>query len=222
MEDKQIIAFFDFCDTIVNVQSADLFAQFVYRKNTNLILSLINFLHRLFFRIIKMNGYINKRLHLFKLKGISKQKLIDLSLDYYNEHIRVNLNKTVIEALRYHQSKNHKVVIVSGGYKIYIDHFAKEFSVDEVLATDLNFNKGLFTGKIAGRDCLGFEKNLRILELFRLEEFDLINSYVYSDSLTDYPLFSLVGNRVFVCKQCNCHGNEANALSKLGFRVLQV
>ena len=55
---------------------------------------------------------------------------------------------------------------------------------------------GLYNRKIVGENCKGEEKVRRLKEYLKEESIDVDfkNSYMFSDSLSDLPLFNLVGN----------------------------
>jgi putative phosphatase len=77
-------------------------------------------------------------------------------------------------------------------------HFAKSYSIDYLVSTKLEFKNGVFTSKIAGDECLGDKKVELLGNELNLKEFDLQNSFFYSDSRSDIPLFLLFGNKIVV------------------------
>ena len=93
------------------------------------------------------------------------------------------------------------IVIVSGGFSEYIREYAKKNGIDKVIATDLEIKNGKYTGKIKGLDCIGINKILKLFESVNINEFDLKNSYAYTDHFSDIPIISLVGNRFFITKK---------------------
>jgi len=92
-----------------------------------------------------------------------------------------------IEAIKRHQSKSDKVVVVSASIENWIKPWAYEMGIDLVLATKLEVNEnGKLTGNFLTKNCYGQEKVNRILELFPER-----NSYsltVYGDSRGDKEL----------------------------------
>ncbi len=59
---------------------------------------------------------------------------------------------------------------------------------------------GKFTGRVLPPACMGFE-NARLTKKFlaaRGIEIDFDSSYAYADSISDLPLFEMVGRRVAV------------------------
>ena len=132
--------------------------------------------------------------------GIKKEEMDKYAAEFYRSIVANRLHKSVIEALLAHQKSGHIVVVVSGGFEVYLKHFAKSYGIDYLISTKLEFKNGIFTSKIAGDECLG-DKKVELLgsELnLKEKEFDLKNSFCYSDSRSDMPLFSLVGNKIVV------------------------
>ena len=91
------------------------------------------------------------------------------------------------------------MVIVSGGYGIYIRLFFSSV-VDKVIATEIDFVNSKCTGRFSGVDCLGGNKLEKLYKYIDNEKIDYDNSYVFSDSKTDLPLFSLAKNKIVVSK----------------------
>lgn len=72
-----------------------------------------------------------------------------------------------------------------------------------MVATELETLEGKFTGKMLGKDCMRKHKVTKMKKMLDLSAYDLKNSFVYSDSLSDRPLFNLVGNKMFVLSNSN-------------------
>ena len=68
--------------------------------------------------------------------------------------------------------------------------------LDKVIGTRFIKENGLHRNKISGENCKGEEKVKRLKEVLKTEniEIDFENSYMFSDSLSDLPLFNLVGH----------------------------
>ena len=99
---------------------------------------------------------------------------------------------------------------------MYLRHFTKSYGIDYLVSTKLEFKNGIFTSKIAGDECLGDKKVELLGSKLNLKEFDLKNSFCYSDSRSDMPLFSLVGNKIVV------KNAQSTDWIDDGFKVLKV
>ena len=194
---KSVLAIFDFCDTIFDGQSATFFLDFLESK--------LPIAKKIRAKIIKkMNKIPSSDSKRYKenlmrvFYGIKKEEMDKYAVEFHRSIVANRLHKSVIEALLAHQKSGYIVVVVSGGFEVYLRYFAKSYGVDYLISTKLEFKNDVFTSKIAGDECLGDKKVELLGSELNLKEFDLKNSFCYSDSRSDMPLFSLVGNKIIV------------------------
>ena len=173
----------------------------------------IIFINPVFILIIKGNNY-HKRLKLYQLRGITKNKINYYAKKYYEDELKDFLILEVMNQLQRRQKEGYRILVLSGGYSPYIKFFAKDFNidVDDVIATDIDINdQNKCTGLIKGIDCMGTNKIAKLKNrLGALEDFNLKESFAYSDCQTDLPILKLVGNGFVVhskyqdwCKENN-------------------
>ncbi len=208
-KEKEKIALFDFCETIVSFQSADRYVKFVVE---NYATPVVRFRHRLYVLqdklhlLRRLNKYCNthfvtKELLLKQLKGV-KFEVMDLAAqEYYNKVIRPNLISVTITELKRLQKEGYRIVIVSAGYDIYIKYFAKEFGIkaDDVHANQLLFKDQKFCGKYE-KDCIGDVK-VEILNVnFRNED---VYAVAYTDSESDLPMLNWADEGYWVKRNAN-------------------
>jgi HAD superfamily hydrolase (TIGR01490 family) len=212
MQDKKL-ALFDFCETIVSIQSADKFIDFVRESRKNKSIFLLEYIRVclvkvLFFRILNKffpNNILHKKLKLYQLRGIQECDLEKLAKDYYKKILVQRLIPEIISEVKQKQKEGYRVVIVSGGYTIYIKYFSKDHGIDlrDVISTDISFDRrNNCKGKIKGLNCIKKNKILKLKQrISNIESFSLKDSYAYSDSITDLPLLEFVGNGIVVSKK---------------------
>lgn len=205
MEEGRNLAIFDFCDTIVNLQSADEFCKYVLRnesKITNIcidrILETIRFYQ--FASKLSISFFSRKNYLLRSMKGISKVDIEKYAVDFTNTVVEERLNKAVIDRLILHVKNNDVVILNSGGFEPYLTYFTRKYRINHCFSTRFQYANNLFTGKMDGNDCLGIEKVKRMHEADLLKV-RYLNIYVYSDSVTDIPMFNLATHKVVVSKQ---------------------
>ncbi len=104
--------------------------------------------------------------------------------DCYGRLIR----PAALEAIQRHQRHNTPVVLVSASPENWLKGWCANNNIT-CIATRLEINEGIVTGKIAGQNCYGPEKVRRIQELYRLEEYDRV--YCYGDSSGDRELLQI-------------------------------
>jgi len=201
------LAIFDFCDTIVHFQSADAFTNFVLQRQGGMRSVLLNAINKTFstFRIYsifdKLGVFKNlqKKMLLSGLKDIPFNRLADFAKDFEKNVVQGNLNVEVVTLLNKHISDGDEVILNSGGYELYLTFFAKRMGINKTYATQIEFIDGKCTGKILGIDCLHNEKVSRMKnDGFNFQSFKEIS--VYSDSVTDMPLFDIATQKIAVIK----------------------
>ena len=201
------IHIFDFCETLVNRQTADDFVNFVLaQKETpnlylrRLYLFLIDFFDRLKFFIVlnKIFGEnsLEKGLRLFSLINLDEVYLNQLALKFSNS-LKNNLNNNVWKLFE-KTDKNNKV-ICSGGYDLYLKYFFAEHDIKHLICTEFEFKNSRFTGFWVGKDCMRNEKVKR-LERLGLRK-DQTEITVYTDSSSDLPLLNYADRGIVVGKK---------------------
>jgi HAD superfamily hydrolase (TIGR01490 family) len=189
------LVIYDFCETLVSIQTADTFVNFIcnFTNRGNFISFFEIFFKRIrllfFFNLIFPKLNFSKKLCLYKLKGLSADELAFYTEKFYQEVIKKNYNKLIIEKLISDVEQDNIVVIISGGYQPYIEKFCNEFNVKYLLCNKLQIKNGYLSGFLEGKDCMFNEKVLQLNTLIKNEELQYSNSKVYSDSITDMPLF---------------------------------
>jgi phosphatidylglycerophosphatase C len=96
--------------------------------------------------------------------------------------------------LDWHRAQGHELVLVSASPELYVVPIGQRLGFDAVLATRLELDAdGRLTGRIAGTNCRGPEKVLRLRE-WRGET--LTVAYAYGDSAGDREMLALAANAI--------------------------
>lgn len=98
-----------------------------------------------------------------------------------------------VELIQQHKASGRDVVIVSSSGAEVVAPIGAMVGADQILATKMVVSNGKYTGEIE-RYLYGPEKAQAIRELAALHEYDLDDSYGYSDSYTDLPMLEVVGH----------------------------
>lgn len=190
------VAIFDFDDTLFNGQSHSYFISYLESK-----LPAHKFIYtklRKRFEPKSINDRLHKEFLLNPFKGYSEEWIDKIAFDFYTNVIRGRLNKKVLNEYSNHKTVGDKLIIASGGFDVYLKYFELEFQPELLICTKLEFKNSIFTGKFKGEEVLSENKAMQVK--FELSG-DLIawqDSYVYSDHISDLPLFNLVGNKIVV------------------------
>lgn len=189
---KEILALFDFCETITTFQTLSKFLPLAAAHNASFS--------------PRENLARRKR---YQERGLAYprfEELIDLELglaqdlagEFLFDEILTGLNPKIMQRLFYHQDAGHTVAIVSGGFELYIKEFAKLYKIPHVIAVELQTREQRLTGDIEGIHTMCERKLYKLADRLPLHAYDLSCSYAYSDCVSDIPLLSLVGHATVI------------------------
>lgn len=198
MKNSKILAIFDFCNTLIGMQTANRFISLVYQSNKNLYTVTNEFIRLIGRKSHLLYGSRHKKWQLKQIKNISQEKLSTIAQEYVKNELLPKENKTIVEKMLWHKEQGHTIVIASGGFSEYIKEYAKIYDIKYVIATDLEIVNNKATGRIDGIDCMGINKIKKIKSIIDLDKYDLSKSFAYSDHISDIPLLSFVGNGIVV------------------------
>jgi len=187
---KMKIAVFDFDNTITRKDSFIDFLIFTfgYIKFIAGIFYLLPDLSLYFFK--KISAHIAKeRIFSYFFKGFTESEFNKLCKNYSLRRLDSIINPQVLEKIRFHQEKNHTLVIASASIKNWIQPWAEKNMFDEVIATEIEIQDNILTGKFKTKNCTKEEKARRFLERYNnRKEYFL---YAYGNSKGDEALLSL-------------------------------
>ena len=203
MLDKRLVIF-DFCGTLISFQTADRYVNFcVKRLQDNravkcrcVILNMLDTL-RVFkiYNHIKLGNNWRKRVVLWQLKGVSFEQCDQLAYKYFKEELLPNVVKPVVEKLKEHLAQKDRLVILSGGYDVYIKYFAAHFGIREYVSSTIAFENNRCLGTMDGKDCMRDNKVEYLRPLLEGE-----TTICYTDSISDLPILELVDEPIVVSK----------------------
>ncbi|CAM3460643.1 HAD-IB family hydrolase [Helicobacter labetoulli] len=222
-QNNRVLALFDFCETLVDFQSAARYLEIVAKYRGYNIQQGLGY--RVYVKIKRKIGkilpksyrdrFVKKPVNFEVLQGLSLKEAEDIAQDFFEKELLVRVNERIIERLHYHQKLGHTIAIVSGGFEIYIRIFAKYFGIPYVVAVSLDSSEGVLSGNMAGIHTMEHRKLYKLSQTLDLSMYDLAQSYAYSDCPSDIPLLSLVGNGIVV--EC---GKDIEWAKILGFEIV--
>jgi HAD superfamily hydrolase (TIGR01490 family) len=90
------------------------------------------------------------------------------------------------------------LLIVTATNRFVTAPIAREFGIDQLLATEPEIANGRYTGRVAGTPCYREGKVTRLGEWLAQQRLTLADSWFYSDSHNDLPLLEQVTHPVAV------------------------
>lgn len=193
----RIAAFFDVDGTLLKKTSDIFIINELYRRRIIRLRDIIRFYYYNFLHKANLLDIDQVKKFLKFLKGVKKDEAERIVRDSFNKKMKHNISRIMINEIKMHKKKRHIVVLISNSPEIIVKRFKDYLNADMIECTRLELKAGVYTGRII-RFCYGLYKNSCILNLKNSIGIDMKNSYFYSDSFSDMPMFNMVGNRVAV------------------------
>ena len=140
----------------------------------------------------------------FQLKPLGRHPRAQLDAwhrEYMAERIRPMITDKARALVRKHQEEADLVAIITATNRFVTAPIAREFGIENLIATEVEEIDGHFSGRGTGIPCFKEHKITR-LEMWlaerRLLWEDISESWFYSDSLNDLPLLARVSHPVAV------------------------
>ena len=208
-EGPHIAAFFDLDRTLIDDFSAKKFVQgrLLSGKSTTKEL-LSQFAIVLLYSAGNRDFEILTKVSALGVKGIKEKEFQNLGKKVYEEHLIDTIYPESRTLIASHLEKGHSVVIVSAATIYQIKPIADELGIEDIFCTEMEVQKGRFTGKIQEM-CWGEGKAKAGRRFANENNIDLSKSFFYTDSFDDYPLLEIVGNP--------CATNPDSRLSQVAF-----
>jgi HAD superfamily hydrolase (TIGR01490 family) len=126
-------------------------------------------------------------------EGVSEDRLLTLADEAFDKVLKPSLFPGARDLVASCRDKGHDVVFVSGSLDFMIERFARHLGATDVIANRLEIHRGYATGKLLRPVVAGPEKARLIREHARARGYDLADCFAYSDSYSDVPMLSVVG-----------------------------
>ncbi|RME43430.1 MAG: HAD-IB family hydrolase [Deltaproteobacteria bacterium] len=128
-------------------------------------------------------------------EGITEDRLVELASEAYRRVMRPRIYPGARELIEQSRRAGHEIVLVSGALDILLEHLAGDLGgVDGWIANRLEIHEGRATGKLLRPVVAGPTKARLIAEHARAHGHALDACFAYSDSYSDVPMLSVVGN----------------------------
>jgi HAD superfamily hydrolase (TIGR01490 family) len=132
------------------------------------------------------------------LRGVPRADLEALARETFEQRVRGDLNPSVERLIRERLAAGRRVVLATSTLDLIVAPLAAHLGVRDVIATTLEFEDGIATGRVAGRPLFRREKQLAVLAFIREAHDDPRRCSFHSDSINDLPLLEEVGEPVAV------------------------
>lgn len=193
---SHIAAFFDFDETLLEVESGRLGIQWLRDRRLVPFGYILKILVANFFyqrRLLSDERMVKVMLTFYKKKRLADfQKGAE---NFYKSYLKPRLAPGILARVHFHKNEGHLLVLISGSVRYLLEPVVKDLEFDHLLCTDLEVAKnGLMTGKPEGLVCVDQNKKKLTLKLAEKLGLDLEKSYAYGNHQSDLPLLETVGN----------------------------
>ncbi|MDF2883225.1 MAG: HAD-superfamily subfamily hydrolase [Clostridiaceae bacterium] len=191
------LAIFDVDYTITKRETLMEFYAFMVKKDIRLIKYLPKsaFSGILYFLKIYDAGKAKQKFISF-VDGIKEDDMKLIVKDFYEKRLSNIFYKDAIDTMKKLKKEGYKIYLISASAEFYLNELYNIKEVDKVIGTRFRIESGIHGSVIEGQNCKGEEKVKRLREVLEKEniEVNFKDSYMFSDSLSDLPLFKLVGH----------------------------
>ena len=126
-------------------------------------------------------------------RGMKESVLEEAGQHAFEKYLATEIYPESRAIVKAHQDMGHTVAIITSATRYQAEPVAKELGIEHLLYTRLAVEDGVLTGGVVRPTCYGEGKADAARSLSAKYDLDLEQSYFYSDSHEDLPLFEIVG-----------------------------
>lgn len=130
----------------------------------------------------------------FGFRGVAEGRIQRAGQQFARDALPGVLRPMAMARIRWHQQQGDAVVVVSGGFDVYLSHWCALHGLG-LICSALEARAGVLTGRYLGEQCVGKEKPRRILETYRLGDFPVV--YAYGDTHEDLDMLGIASRKYF-------------------------
>jgi HAD superfamily hydrolase (TIGR01490 family) len=191
------LAFFDMDETLLHVNSANLWVKHLWETGEISRLELAKTFGWLVgYKLALVDVRKLAEDAVARLEGESEDAMRDRVMSWYEAEVRPHIIDEMAERVAWHRERGHRTVVLTASSPYVAEPCARDLSIDDVCSTRFEVVDGVFTGQLDGPMCYGDGK-VAVAEAFAAAGgYSLENAWFYSDSYTDLPMLERVDNPV--------------------------
>ncbi len=191
-----VFVFFDVDGVLIRQPTLKLFIRYLFSKGEIKLLVLMKYLW--WFLLLKLNLLKNfsvkyeEVLNDFKNTNVSKTE--SYIKDFFSSVIIPGIEENIVGIINKHKQNGDVVILVSSSVADIINLLREYLGLEYSIATELEVENGMYTGKKLNLIPYGKNKVIRIKEFIKEKDLSLDDSWAYTDSISDLPLLEFVNN----------------------------
>ncbi|MCG5055609.1 MAG: HAD-IB family hydrolase [Myxococcales bacterium] len=193
------VAFFDLDRTLVPVNTGRLFVGHMRRRGELSLaraLQALTWMARYHFALLDLPAVAGRVVTM--LRGQREDEFAEMCQRWVEDTVLPRLLPEGLRRVEDHRAGGRFLAILSTSPAYVVKPVARSLGMDAVGATELEVEKGLFTGRLLGPACYGAGKIHWAESLGSRFALNLEESWFYTDSYTDLPMLERVKNRIVV------------------------
>ena len=189
------IVFLDLDDTLLNGNSGSMFVKFLLKRGEIGWYEAARALYYVFGYKLNVIDFEQVSAKLVAdYRGMREDALVDQCLEWFDEMVKHRFYDEALALLEEHRQAGDRLVLLTASTVYAAKPIAEHLGVDKYIATRLEVDNGVFTGRFDGPLCFGGGKvhwARRYLADAGLEH-ALGSAAFYTDSITDLPMLEVV------------------------------
>ena len=197
--EKKYAVFFDLDKTIITINSGSVLVRQAYKSglmSTGDLLSAIwqSFLYK---SNLGDTNLIISRMGRW-VRGLTVKSVTDLSENIVSQFLVKAIRPEIYSEISYHKEREADLVILSSALSSICKPIGEYLGFNNIICTEMEVTDGVLTGFPAGQFCFEKEKQIRLLDYCKKNNYDLGETWCYADSISDFPVLEVVGHPVCV------------------------
>jgi len=139
-------------------------------------------------------------------------------VEFMQQKILPMIGSKARDLVEKHRQGGDTLVIITATNRFVTEPIAREFGIDQLIATELEVKNGNYSGKVSGTPCFKEGKVERLNDWLESNQYKLDDSWFYSDSHNDLPLLNVVDHPIAV----NPDPQLKAEAERLGWPVMQL
>lgn len=200
------LAIFDVDFTLTKKETLLQFYKFMVKSNFKYIIFLPKILFAgILYGLKIIDAERAKKIFISFVYGIKEVDMDIVVKKFYDKRLSKIIYEEAFNTMKKRKEEGCKIYLISASPEFYLKELYNIKEVDKIIGSKVKIEDGIYKKNFIGKNCKGEEKVIRLREELKKDciEVDFKNSYMYSDSLSDLPLFEIVGNPYLINKKRN-------------------